>query len=107
VDTLRALKSRDPGTELVLLVGADAAGELSDWHEASEIPRLARIATFARAGKPAPAGPGIWRTLAVPAIDISATDVRERVRTGKPIRWWVPETVARYVAVEGLYLDGV
>jgi nicotinate-nucleotide adenylyltransferase len=43
----------------------------------------------------------------VPAIDISATEVRERVRTGKSIRWWVPDTVARYVAAEGLYLDGV
>ena len=106
IDTLRVLKARDPGVELVLLVGADAAGELSSWHEAREIPRLARIAAFARAGTPAPAGPGIWRTLAVPAVDISATEVRERVRAGKPIRWWVPEAVARYVAAEGLYLDG-
>lgn len=107
VDTLRALKAREPGVELVLLVGADAAGELSGWHEASEIPRLARVAAFARAGTPAPAGPGIWRTLAVPAVDISATQVRARVRAGMSIRWWVPETVARYVAAERLYLDGV
>lgn len=107
VDTLRALKAREPGIELVLLVGADAAGELSSWHEGAEIPRLARVAAFARAGAPAPEAPGIWRTVAVPAIDISATEVRERVRAGRPIRWLVPEAVARYVAAERLYLDGV
>jgi nicotinate-nucleotide adenylyltransferase len=107
VDTLRALNAREPGLELVLLVGADAAGELSSWHEAAEIPRLARIAAFARPGAPAPEGPGIWRTVAVPAIDISATEVRERVRAGKSIRWFVPDAVARYVAAQGLYLDGV
>lgn len=107
VDTLRALKAREPGLELVLLVGADAAGELSSWREAAEIPRLARVATFARPGAPAPEAPGIWRTVAVPAIDISATEVRERVRAGKPIRWFVPDAVARYVVAEGLYLDGV
>lgn len=106
VDTLRGLKAREPDLDLVLLVGADAAGELSAWHEALEIPRLARVAAFARAGTPAPTGPWIWRTLAVPAIDISATEVRERVRAGKTIRWWVPEAVARYVAAERLYLDG-
>jgi nicotinate-nucleotide adenylyltransferase len=107
VDTLRALKAREPGIELVLLVGADAAQELSSWHEAAEIPRLAKVAAFARPGAPPPRGPGIWRTVAVPAIDISATEVRERVRAGRPIRWLVPEAVARYVAAERLYLDGV
>ena len=107
VDTLRALRARHPETELVLLVGADAAGELASWRDAEEIPRLARVAAFARAGAPAPAGPAIWRTLAVPTIDISATAVRERVRRGQPIRWLVPEAVARYVAAEGLYLDGI
>jgi nicotinate-nucleotide adenylyltransferase len=107
VDTLRALTVRDPGVELVLLVGADAAAELASWREAEEIPRLARVAAFARAGAAVRAGPPIWRTVAVPTIDISATAVRERVRQGLPIRWWVPEAVARYVAAEGLYLDGV
>jgi len=107
VDTLRALKARDPGVELVLLVGADAAAELASWREAAEIPRLARVAAFARPGASAPVGSDIWRTVAVPAVDISATEVRERVRAGKSIRWWVPDPVARYVAAERLYLDGV
>jgi nicotinate-nucleotide adenylyltransferase len=106
VDTLRALRAREPGTEFVLLIGSDAAAELGAWREAAEIPRLARVAAFARVGSPPPRDPLIWRTVAVPAIDISATGVRERVRAGKPIRYWVPDAVARYIAAERLYLDG-
>ncbi|HTC24129.1 MAG TPA: nicotinate-nucleotide adenylyltransferase [Gemmatimonadales bacterium] len=107
VDTLRELRAREPDVELVLLVGADAAGELSSWREAAEIPRLARVAAFARPGTPLPRNPAIWQTVAVPAIDISATEVRDRVRAGRSIRWLVPDAVARYVVSERLYLDGV
>ncbi|HEU5169880.1 MAG TPA: nicotinate-nucleotide adenylyltransferase [Gemmatimonadales bacterium] len=105
VDTLRALKAREPDTEFVLLVGADAAAELESWREADALPRLARIVAFARAGTPAPASRLLWRTLTVPAIDISATEVRARVRAGAPVRWRVPDAVAGYIAAEGLYLD--
>jgi len=47
----------------------------------------------------------IWRSVAVPAIDISATDVRARVRAGRPVRWLVPDAVERYIAAERLYLN--
>jgi len=104
VDTLRALRGREPGVDFVLLVGADAAADLGAWREAEEIPRLARVVTFGRPGAEPAAGPMIWRTVAVPTVDISATDVRTRVRTGRSIRWLVPDTVDRYIAAERLYL---
>jgi nicotinate-nucleotide adenylyltransferase len=104
VDTLRELRRREPGAEFALLVGADAASELPTWHEGAEVPRLARVVAFARPGAPAPAGMHVWRTVAVPAIDISATAVRDRVRTGRPIRYWVPDAVASYIAAKRLYL---
>lgn len=105
VDTLRTLRAREPNVDFVLLVGADAAAELNAWREAAEIPRLARVVAFARAGAAPEAGPMIWRTVAVPAIDISATEVRARVRAGRPIRWLVPNAVDRYIAAERLYLN--
>jgi nicotinate-nucleotide adenylyltransferase len=104
VDTLRGLRSKEPGVDFVLLVGADAAAEIATWREADEIPRLARVVAFGRAGTTPEIGAMIWRTVAVPAIDISATDVRARVRTGRPIRWLVPEAVDRYITAERLYL---
>lgn len=104
VDTLRALRGREPGLDFVLLVGADAASEIGKWREADEIPRLARVVTFGRSGAEPAGGPMIWRSVAVPTIDISATDVRSRVRTGRSIRWMVPDAVDRYIAAERLYL---
>jgi len=105
VDTLRALREREPGTEFVLLLGADAAADLPAWHEAAEIPRLARVVVFARPGSAVPALPAISGNVRVPAIDISATDIRQRVREGRSIRHWVPDAVAEYVLLHRLYLD--
>ncbi|HKV73546.1 MAG TPA: nicotinate-nucleotide adenylyltransferase [Gemmatimonadales bacterium] len=103
VDTLRALQRREPGRRFVLLVGADAARDLPKWREASALPGLAEIVAFGRAGTAAAAHPLVSRTVAVPALDISATEIRRRVETGKSIRYWVPDAVADYIARRGLY----
>jgi len=105
VDTLRQLKAREPAEEFVLLLGADAAGELSSWREAEAIPGLARVVVFARPGMPVPGSPLIARSVQVPAVDISATEIRRRVREGRSIRGWVPDAVAGYVMAHGLYLS--
>ena len=105
VDTLRALRARDPGAALTLLLGADAAAELDVWHRAEELLGLARIVVFGRPGAPMPATPLITGTVEVPALEISATEIRARVRAGRPIRYWVPDAVAEYIARHRLYLD--
>ncbi|HEX2249606.1 MAG TPA: nicotinate-nucleotide adenylyltransferase [Gemmatimonadales bacterium] len=105
VHTLRELHQRHPGTDLTLLLGADAAAELSDWYEADQIPRLARIVVFARPGSRVALTPPIAQVVEVPEIDISATEVRRRVSRGQPIRYWVPDAVAEYIARHRLYLD--
>jgi nicotinate-nucleotide adenylyltransferase len=89
----------------VLLLGADAAADLPAWREASQLPDLARIAVFARPGNPVPDLPWISTVIEVPAIDISATEVRGRARRGLPIRDWVPDPVAEYITTHRLYLD--
>ena len=105
VDTLLMLRARDPGAELILLVGADAAAELEKWHRAPEIPELARVVVFARPGSALPRSPLIHQAIPVPHLDISATDVRRRVREGRSIRYLVPDAVAEYIAKHRLYLD--
>ncbi|MEA2723545.1 MAG: nicotinate-nucleotide adenylyltransferase [Gemmatimonadales bacterium] len=105
VDTLRHLRKREPSAEFVLLLGADAAADLPAWREASQLPDLARIAVFARSGNPVPDLPWISTVIEVPAIDISATEVRGRARRGLPIRYWVPDPVAEYITTHRLYLD--
>jgi nicotinate-nucleotide adenylyltransferase len=105
VDTLRALHAREPGIRLTILLGADAASELETWHQADQIPSLASVVVFARAGVPVPPSRLIARSIEVPAIEISATEIRRRVRERRPIRYWVPDPVAEYVTRHRLYLD--
>lgn len=105
IDTLRSLHERTPGVALTLLLGADAAAELSAWRSAEELPGLARIVVFARPGAPVPSSPLIHRVITVPAIDISATEVRRRAREGRSLRYWVPDAVAEYITRHRLYLD--
>jgi nicotinate-nucleotide adenylyltransferase len=105
VHTLEQLREREPGSELVLLLGSDAAADLRAWREAERIPRLARVVVFARAGSKLPPLSGVERTIEVPAVDISATEIRRRVARGQSIRYWVPDAVAEYIARHRLYLD--
>jgi nicotinate-nucleotide adenylyltransferase len=105
VHTLQELARREAGSELVLLLGADAAAELPAWHQAELLPQLARIVVFARPGSAVPISPAITQVIEVPAVDISATEIRRRVSRGQPIRYWVPDPVAEYVKRHRLYLD--
>jgi nicotinate-nucleotide adenylyltransferase len=105
VDTLRHLRQREPGAEFVLLLGADAAADLPAWREASQLRDLARIAVFARPGSPVAESPWISTVIEVPAIDISATEVRRRAHQGLSVRYWVPDPVAEYISTHRLYLD--
>jgi len=95
VDTLRALSRANPRAELVLLLGRDAAAELPRWREPDAVRSLCRIERFTRGGD----GPGV----PVPRLDISSTAIRERVRAGRSVRYWVPESVLAYIGQRGLY----
>ncbi|HKT61689.1 MAG TPA: nicotinate-nucleotide adenylyltransferase [Gemmatimonadales bacterium] len=105
VDTLEAVQAREPDAQLTLLLGADAAAELSAWHRADQLPRLARIVVFGRPGTPVPTSPLVARSIEVPAVDISATEIRRRAQAGLPVRYWVPDAVAEYMVRHRLYLD--
>ena len=104
VDTLRALQAREPGESWTLLVGADAAEDFGSWREAKAIPDLARVVFFDRAGHAPPEYRKAER-VEIPAIEISATDVRARVRDGRSLRYWVPDNVAEYIATHRLYAE--
>jgi nicotinate-nucleotide adenylyltransferase len=105
VPTLEAIRQREPGSRIVLLLGADAAADLPAWREVERIPQLARLVVFARPGSAVPQSSVIGQVIQVPAVDISATEIRRRVSQGRPIRYWVPDAVAEYITRHQLYLD--
>jgi nicotinate-nucleotide adenylyltransferase len=105
VDTLRALHDAHPHRELTFILGADVAATLPTWHEAGELPRLARFAVARRADAKRhsdPAGFAIVH-LRMPMIDVSSSLVRERVRHGLPVEELVGAPVANYIAQHDLY----
>ncbi len=103
VRTLQALARREPGNRFALLLGADAAQELPTWFEVEALPQLADVVVWARPGASVPRHPVITRVVEAPAIDVSATMIRERVARGRSIRYLVPEEVREYIAAQGLY----
>jgi nicotinate-nucleotide adenylyltransferase len=104
VDTLRALTTREPGVEFTLLVGSDAVQDLDKWHQAPELAKLARIVAFGRSGSPVIPSPLVSATVTVPELEISATDLRMRLKSGRSIRYRVPEPVVQYIRQNRLYL---
>ncbi len=100
VETLRELAGEYPRTELVLLLGSDAAAQLPQWREAEAVLRLARPVVFSRAGAAVPEG---LEAIAVPAMEISSTEIRRRAARGLSLRGWVPERVADYISGLDLY----
>ena len=103
VDTLVCLREQFPRDQLFLLVGADAARNLSSWREAARLPELASIVMLSRAGVRAPTQTLETRGVEVPAIDVSATAIRQAIREGRSIRYQVTAEVREYLVAHHLY----
>lgn len=107
IDTVRAYRAAHPAAELTFLMGEDTAATLGHWRDPAGIAALARIVVLTRGegfepAAPLPAGVHVER-VATRRIDISATEVRARVRAGSPVRGFVTDDVAAYIAAHGLY----
>jgi nicotinate-nucleotide adenylyltransferase len=89
-----------------LLVGADAAGDLPAWREAGALPGLATVAVLTRPGTAVPDDPLIGVRVAVPAVHVSASEIRARCARGATIRDLVPDAVRALIAARGLYREG-
>jgi nicotinate-nucleotide adenylyltransferase len=111
VDTLRALREAyGPETELFFVTGADAMLEIFHWKDPEEVLALANFIAATRPGydiarfeAEAPTRHPNVSVMTIPALAISSTDVRARVKEGRPIRYLVPEGVLTYIDKAGLY----
>jgi len=112
VDTLTDLrKLRGPDVDLFFITGADALSNILTWRGAKHLFDLASFVGVSRPGSPLKMETishlpvDKVTLLEVPALAISSTDCRERVRTGLPIWYLVPDGIVQYIQKRGLYRD--
>lgn len=117
VDTIRALRDRHGNAgQIYFITGADAVWEILTWRQPEE---LAQMCSFIAATRPGYNLDKLKETqidesssvsvpkvhfMEVPALAISSTDIRRRVREGRPIRYLVPEGVANYIRKNHFYI---
>lgn len=107
VETLAEVARQNPTAERYLLVGADVLGTFGQWREPERILTLARVVVLQRGDDANPRTTSDrMSTLPTRRVDVSSTEVRERVRQGKSIRGFVTDAVAAYIARTGLYREG-
>ena len=111
VDTLTTMRDFwGPDVELFFLAGADAVAKLSTWRDVGMLGDLATIVAFPRPGTesseivPEQGWPSV-RWLEMPAIGVSGTDIRDRIKAGRSIDFLVPGEVVDYIVRRGLYQD--
>jgi len=107
IDTVRRLQQERPGERLVWLTGADALADLPKWREAEALAALVEFAVMGRPG-------GDYKVPEIPSlrvqiinghqVEISSTDIRERLANGASIRHLVPEAVHQFIQKQNLYL---
>jgi nicotinate-nucleotide adenylyltransferase len=111
-ETLELLARERNDSELVFVMGADAAVGLESWREPRRVVELARLAVARRAGVSDADVGAVMRSLGaegratmleMPQFGVSSSAVRERAAAGRPLRYLVPEAVARFIEEKGIY----
>ena len=103
-DTLASLAEEHPGAELFTVVGDDAAAGISTWERHEEVLQRSRMVVVDRPGAPVELPGHIeWIRVEVPHLEVSSTDLRERVRDGRPLEFLLTGPVLQIVRQRGLY----
>jgi len=117
IDTIRFFKEYFGGdVNLYFITGADAIMEITSWKDYKELVSICHFIAATRPGytlkkvkdtirKKCPEVLEQISVLEIPAMQISSTLIRERVRAGKPIKYLTPDSVTAYIYKNGLYRD--
>ena len=105
-DTLTNMVECYPGAELFTIVGDDAAAGLTTWERHQEVVARSQLVVIDRPGAPVELPAGFeWLRVEVPRLEVSSTDLRARVRDGRPLDYLVTEPVLDIIAIRNLYRD--
>lgn len=114
VDTLALIQTSNPGVDLVYLMGGDSLRDLATWHRPADFIRsCGAIGVMQRPGARIEANileaslPGVSgkvEFIEAPLVEISATEIRQRVANNRPFRYFVPEAVYNFICDHHLYI---
>ena len=101
IDTIEQIRQRNSEATIYCLIGEDNVDNLTKWRRFADLEKMVHLVVLDRSGQqPHHAYPIIRRK-----IDISATEIRKRVATGRSIRYFVPPAVEEIIRREKLYLE--
>ena len=117
IDTIKYFKELfNDNVKLLWIIGADVVGELKDWYKIEEIFELCEMAIVHRASFPLPDFDDITNTfgqeiahklqmniIEMPAVDLSSTEVRRKIKSGQNFKNMLPIGVHDYIIEHGLY----
>ena len=101
IDTVERVRRLHSVTSIYCLIGEDNVDTLTNWHRFAELEKMVQFVVLDRRGQPAS---HCYRVIDR-KIDISATEIRTRVASGRSIRYLVPSTVEEIIRREKLYLE--
>jgi len=105
-DTIRQLRALHPQSQLYLIIGADNIAPLPTWYKPQGILDLCTVVAGSRITAALDADPALAAQLLqvdTPLIELSSTQIRQRLAAGFSIRYMVPEKVETYIVEKGLY----
>jgi nicotinate-nucleotide adenylyltransferase len=101
IDTIEEIQTRERDAQIYCLIGEDNVPTLRKWHHLDELRKAVQFVVLDRTGTP-PAHP---YPIVRRKIDISATEIRKRVASGKSIRYFVPPTVEEIIRRDKIYQE--
>jgi len=101
IDTVEEIRRRNNDAAIYCLIGEDNVDTLTKWHRFAELEKMVHFVVLDRRGQPA----SHCYSVIDRKIDISATEIRTRVASGRSIRYLVPSTVEEIIRREKLYLE--
>ena len=106
-DTLEALARTRPGASFFTIMGDDAAARFLTWDRYATVAERSTLVVVDRPGEQVGLPSGfVWERVEVPRLDVSSTDLRDRVRDGRPLDYLVTAPVLELISEMGLYQEG-
>lgn len=113
LDTIRLLADQNPDADLILLLGGDSLRDLPGWHRPAELVAAChRIGVMRRPGDAIdlraieakiPGLPAKLQFIEAPLLEIASSEIRRRVASRRPFRYYVPAAVYEYIRQNGIY----